>query len=72
MSNYEDFKVGQRVKVNKFYGDLRKDVNPLGTVAVIDPESTSWPIEVKMDDEWEWGSFTAPFDPEELDIVSEG
>lgn len=70
MSEYKDFQVGQRVKVNGIYGIFRGD--GLGTVVNIDREGTSWPIEVQMDDTDTWGSFPGPFDPMELDIVSEG
>lgn len=72
MSKYEDFKVGDRVKVNQFYGDLREGANPFGTVVNIDPPAAAWPIELTMDDTLEWGDFPAPFDPEELEVVSEG
>lgn len=67
MSEYKDFEVGQRVKANSLYGEFYGDPN--GTVVNIDPEGTCWPIEVKMDDEYNWGQFNAPFNPEELDIV---
>lgn len=68
MSEYKDFQVGQRVKVNSTYG-LMDGLGSRGTVESIDPPSASWPINVKMDDEGHWGRETAPFDPGELDIV---
>lgn len=67
MSEYKDLEVGQRVKVNNNYGLYQG--SGMGTVAMIDPPSTSWPIEVQMDEPREWGLSTAPFNPEELDIV---
>lgn len=67
MSEYKDFQVGQRVKVNAKFGSFRG--TGLGTVVVIDPEGTSWPIEVVMDETDIWGAASGPFDPEELDIV---
>lgn len=68
MSEYKDFEVGQRVKVNSTYS-LTDGLGHEGTVALIDPVGSHWPINVKMDDESYWGLATAPFDPEELDIV---
>ena len=70
MSEYKDFQIGQKVKVNAKYSLSMG--NPYGTVVNIDPLGTSWPIEANMDDHVEWGSTPAPFDPTELDIVSEG
>lgn len=68
MSEYKDFEIGQRVTVNSTYG-LTEGLGSKGTVESIDPPSTSWPVNVKMDDESHWGRGTAPFNPEELDIV---
>lgn len=67
MSEYKDFEVGQKVKANEKYSLSMGD--PYGTVVKIDPPTTFWPIEVDMDDHFEWGSTPAPFNPEELDIV---
>lgn len=67
MSEYKDFEVGQKVKVNDKFSLSMGD--PYGTVVNIDPPGASWPIEVDMDDYSEWGSTPAPFNPEELDIV---
>lgn len=64
-----EFKVGDRVRVTPLYGD---GAGSVGTVAKVDPEGTPWPINVAMDDDNLWGKFTSPFDPEELELVSEG